>query len=79
MNPQDRGRLQQREVQIMALVGTYTCYKNQKKSSYKDVTVDGYKMRMIKNIIQSLNCRHIMQTEEDNYKLELWNDIRKWI
>ena len=48
MNPQDRGRLQQREVQIMAFVGTYTCYKNQKKSSYKDVTVDGYKMRMIK-------------------------------
>ena len=78
-NATDFDRLQQREIQIMALVGTYTCYKNQKKSSYKDVSVDGYKMRMIKNIIQSLNCRQIMQTDEDNDRLELWNEIRKWI
>ena len=49
-NKHDEDRRYGVDTQIMAFVGTYTCYTAATKATYMEISLNGYKLRMIKNI-----------------------------
>ena len=62
----------------MAFVGTYTCHTIARKATYMELSVDGYKLRMIKNIIQSIHSREIMHSQDELERRMLWDEVRRW-
>merc|ERR1711963_16051 len=64
--------------QVMALVGTYQCYRTKSRAVYTDWNENGFKLRMIKNNIQTMLFRVVMHREEELEAKKLWTDIRTW-